>query len=627
MRRPSTAWRTRACGVTSRPAPSSRSKPAATTTSAASRTSSASSSLAATSTGSVDSGPATAARASSWAPAAREAIDARPEHAAHRVGQLLRAGVAAARDQLGEEERVAAGRRAQVGGGVLGSPGEAQQLADGVGVERADGHAQQLVVAGQAHQQAVELGVRILRRIALGGEDQHPAAALVAQDVLEQLDRAAVGPLDVVDDEQDRTHRRLRRQHLGDRLEQQVALDLGGRQLGAHRRHELQQLGQQHGQRAAVGDDPLAGPRRHRQEGRAQRLHERLERHQRLLGGPSPQHRRAGAVDRRRDVGGDARLAGAGLADHHGERGTTGLEHGRPRRLDGGDLALGARRASAPRRRAVGAGSGSPGRSPSGGVGGPGSALTRRRGRRTGQRRVVGEDRCLQRAAAPASDRAPARRRAAPACGRRRAARRPAAPSGTGRASAGARTPRAAGARRSSARARWRPRRPGPAPAGRRSGPRWRASRSSSQRTLAARAHSSSATSTRHGPRHSPSAASSSSRAAAGSSSRRAVAVGDAVLEAVHVEHRPIDVEHVAGTVAADEVGAAEGPAQQRDVALHGVRRRRRRFAAPTRRRSAGRSSRPARRRAPGGPARPAGVARRGHRARRRGRRRPGRAI
>ena len=44
----------------------------------------------------------------------RQPIDARPEHGAHGVGQLARAGIAAARDQLGEEERVATGRRAQL---------------------------------------------------------------------------------------------------------------------------------------------------------------------------------------------------------------------------------------------------------------------------------------------------------------------------------------------------------------------------------------------------------------------------------------------------------------------------------------------------------------------------------
>ena len=42
----------------------------------------------------------------------------------------------------------------------VGPPGQLEEVADGVVVERADVDAGQLAVAGEAHQQAVELGVR-----------------------------------------------------------------------------------------------------------------------------------------------------------------------------------------------------------------------------------------------------------------------------------------------------------------------------------------------------------------------------------------------------------------------------------------------------------------------------------
>ncbi len=441
LRRPSTAWRTSACGVTRRPAPSSLSNPAATASSAASSTSSASSSVAATSTGNVDSRSATADRATTLAARRGQAVEARREHGPDRVGHLRAGAVLAhpAGDDLAHEERVAARHRAQLGGAGAGPFGELEEVADGVVVERADVDAGEVAVAGQAHQETVELRVRCLRRDALRDEDHHAARALVAQDVLEQLDGRGVGPLHVVDHEQDRGDRRLHGEQVGDGLEQQVALHVGRRALGAHRRHELRELGQQHGHRAALGDDPLPSPRRQRVEGRPQRLHEGLERHDRVLRGASPQHGGALGLQRGGEVAGERRLARPGLPHHDGEA-RRAAEGGVPHLAEPPDE-VGAsderrRRGPAPRPRAA-----------AGRVAPPSVRRTWSRPARQARRAVArrraapvrpatgrGRGSPAAAPAAPGWDRARARRRAAPVSSRTRAGRRPAGPSGRGRA-------------------------------------------------------------------------------------------------------------------------------------------------------------------------------------------------
>ena len=66
-----------------------------------------------------------------------------------------------------------------------------------------------------------------------------------------------------------------------------------------------------------------------------------------------------------------------------------------------------------------------------------------------------------------------------------------------------------------------------------------------------------------------------------GSSSQRGAGLGDAVLEAGGVEDVAVDGQHVARPLPAQQLGVAERPAQQRDVALQRVHGRRRRFAGP----------------------------------------------
>ena len=172
----------------------------------------------------------------------RQAVEPRVDHRADRVRQLARPAVDAAADQLADEERVAVRGRQQVGGQRVRSPGQAQEGPDVVDVERPDVDARQLAVADEAHQQAIDVGPGVLARDPLRGQDHHPARSLVAHEVLDELHGRAVGPLHVVDDEQDRQARRLDRQQVGDGLEQDVALDVGRRALDAHRRDELGQL-------------------------------------------------------------------------------------------------------------------------------------------------------------------------------------------------------------------------------------------------------------------------------------------------------------------------------------------------------------------------------------------------
>ena len=206
--------------------------------SAASSTSSASSPVAATSTGSVASRAGHRGEADDLGARRRQPVEAAVDHGPHGVGQFARPAVeiAAGGDQLGHEERVAVGGRHEIGGQRLRSTGQAQEGSDVVHLERPDLDAGQLAVPDETHQQPIELGLRVLARHPLGGQDHHPAPTLVAHEVLEELDGRAVGPLHVVDDEQDRQAGRLDGQEVGDRLEQDVPLDVRRGAFDAHRR-------------------------------------------------------------------------------------------------------------------------------------------------------------------------------------------------------------------------------------------------------------------------------------------------------------------------------------------------------------------------------------------------------
>ena len=486
----------------------------------------------ATSTGNVDCRPATAARATHVGGGHRQAVEPRREHRADRVRHLGAAPVGPMPLAITSLTKNALPPviDAQLGGSRAGRSASSRRSPTASSSSAPTSTLRQLAVPGEAHEQPVELRVRVLGRHALRAEHHHAARALVAQHVLEQLDRRRVGPLDVVDHEQDRGDPGLDREQVGDGLEQQVALDLGRRALGAHasaraagapaaaRSSRRARRSRARALAATARAAPCAGPARAARTGRSP------------PGRPGPRARwHRSALDVGGEVGGERGLAGPGLADDDGEprRAARGPRPTRRRGRRSGrrDRPAAAAPAATPRRAAAGRHR----RRAAAVDGGAASAAGGGRDRgRSGERRVVIEDAQLQRLAGPGSGRARARRRGPPACERTPAARRPGDRSGTARASAGGRAPRAAGARRSPARARSPPRRRGRGPGGRRSAARWRRGAARPSGRSPSRAHSSSATSARHGPRHSPSAASRRSRAPAGSVATSGVAAATA---------------------------------------------------------------------------------------------------
>ena len=242
-----------------------------------------------------------------------EAVEAQPDHRPDRLGQLVADGAVGVADQLGEEERVAAGRRLEVGGGGHVAVVHPQQLHDRRRPEGADRHPGEEPVAGELRGDPIELRARVVRGDADRRDDHHPAGQLVAEDVLDHLQRRRVRPLQVVEHDQHGVHRRLGPQQLGDRLEQQVALDARVGPLEASLRDETLELGHQEGEEAALGGDPAAGLGGDGAQDGPHRLHHRLERHDRLRRRSAPQDDGARGVRLGGELGGEPRLACAGL--------------------------------------------------------------------------------------------------------------------------------------------------------------------------------------------------------------------------------------------------------------------------------------------------------------------------
>ena len=161
---------------------------------------------------------------------------------------------------------------------------------------------------------AVEVGV------AVGGQDEHPHRRDRAQEVAQQEQRRLVGPVQVVEHEDDRGVVRAGGQQVGDGLEQAVALGVG---LGLQRLGQAgdpgAELGQQPGelarQGAQLGPQPVGGDRR----GVApQRLREGLEGGAQLRVAAAPEDGAALVVGDADGLGDQPGLADAGLAgDQH----------------------------------------------------------------------------------------------------------------------------------------------------------------------------------------------------------------------------------------------------------------------------------------------------------------------
>ena len=183
--------------------------------------------------------------------------------AARRVAQV-------AQDLL-DEERVALGlavqRRDEVGGGRGGAVG-LDQLADLAGVEALERDVREAVLAPQRGDQLRQRVPLLELRVAVGAEEHRAPRLGRAHEVAQQLHRRAVGPVEVVEDEQQRRARGQLGQQRGERVEQALALrpDLveAGRRHGRRRvRHA--ELRQQRGEVGRARAEPL---RRQRSAGR-----------------------------------------------------------------------------------------------------------------------------------------------------------------------------------------------------------------------------------------------------------------------------------------------------------------------------------------------------------------------
>ena len=164
----------------------------------------------------------------------------------------------------------------------------------------------QQAVTGEPGGDAVELGRGIVGRHAHRGDHHDPSGQLVAQDVLDHLQRRRVGPVQVVEDDQHGMLRRLGAQQLGDGLEQQVALDARVGAFEAGLGHELLQLREQQLQQAPFGGDPPPGLGRDGAQHGPHGFDHRFERDDRLGRRPAPQHDGADLVHGRGEPGGQA---------------------------------------------------------------------------------------------------------------------------------------------------------------------------------------------------------------------------------------------------------------------------------------------------------------------------------
>ena len=163
-------------------------------------------------------------------------------------------------------------------------------------------------VAPQVGEQLAELGRRLA--LALRADDQQRRLVLGAQDVAQELERRTVGPVQVVEHEQDRRAGAGVAQEPRDGLEHQVAPRLGILRRRARRGIALEpgdQLRELRRARGAGVADVVA-----------ERLDERLVGEQRLLRAAPVEHGALG-VRGPRELGGQARLADPGRAGEQHE--------------------------------------------------------------------------------------------------------------------------------------------------------------------------------------------------------------------------------------------------------------------------------------------------------------------
>ena len=210
--------------------------------------------------------------------------------------------------------------------------------------EAADGTRVKQPVAGQRGGDRSSSGVGSSAGDRAVASDHRPRGQLVAQHVLDHLQRRRRRP----------TARRRARSAAGARGTRRGGARRRSRTAGTARRWGPAARRARRGRggraRAAAGQDaPIGGHattglRRDRAQRGAQRLDHRLERHDRLRRRPSPQHDAAQPVRVGGEPGGQARLAGAGLADEQREVAVAGDRPPTSSSWSGRELRAGARR-------------------------------------------------------------------------------------------------------------------------------------------------------------------------------------------------------------------------------------------------------------------------------------------
>ena len=250
----------------------------------------------------------------------REPREAPQQHLPHALGhadlvggQGLRpaAGLEQVPHDLLDEEGVAVGLgadradqcRRRLVPGLVGD-----QRGDGRLVEAGERDDLEQPVAPQVGEQLAELGRRLA--LALRADDQQRRLVLGAQDVAQELERRTVGPVQVVEHEQDRRAGSGVAQEPRDGLEHEVAPCLGILRRRARRGIALEPGDQLRELRRAGG----AGVADVVAEG----FDERLVGEQRLLRAAPVEHGALG-VRGPRELGGQARLADPGRAGEHHE--------------------------------------------------------------------------------------------------------------------------------------------------------------------------------------------------------------------------------------------------------------------------------------------------------------------
>ena len=237
-----------------------------------------------------------------------EPREADADGVAHALRHLRRPDLGQPAEDLLDEERVAAGAGVDAGGDVVGAEQRAGECGDVVLVEPAQPDAVERAVALEVGERAGERAVAAEFGVPVGADDRERPGARRPEHEAREQQRAAIGPVEVVDHQQ---QRRAVGERGVDGVEQAVA--------GA-------------GFTGRAGLERVGGP------GLAQRLRERLERRERLLRAAAEQD--GGAVGERRggELVGEPGLADAGLAGQQHQPAVAVHLHAGPRRAQAVEL-------------------------------------------------------------------------------------------------------------------------------------------------------------------------------------------------------------------------------------------------------------------------------------------------